>query len=442
MEAKTKNEVEVLRLSRTLPELTPKQSDWFFNKAFANHIFVRRYKSTTAAWCSKCGHRWHPSGNNFILDNEQMECPKCHTVAKTEFSNCETFGKNDKWYCSVIDRAGKFQVIRNFIAERFCKKGHAEERIIRECVQNWLPEHGKIIVMARSTAIYNFYGCYDNWDWLSELKLKSAHNLLWNSKYNIYAKFIYPRKKILPVLKRNGFKGSFHNIAPLNLFYNLLNNNKFETLFKAKYYKACDYVLEYGRQLDDVYWNALKICMRNHYVADNWHDYKDYIDLLQYFQLDLHSPHYLCPECFDDAHTKLFRKKEAIETAKNEAEIMRRSARLDKAYKKAKSKFFGVVISDDNLDIRPLQSVAEFYQEGHSMHHCVFACEYYNRKNSLILSARDKESGEREETIELDLRTFKVVQSRGHCNNDSPYHKEIISLVENNVQAFRKCVNN
>ena len=53
----------------------------------------------------------------------------------------------------------------------------------------------------------------------------------------------------------------------------------------------------------------------------------------------------------------------------------------------------------------------EFYEEGKAMHHCVYTNAYYNDENSLILSARI--DGERIETVEVDLQTLKVVQSRG-----------------------------
>ena len=45
------------------------------------------------------------------------------------------------------------------------------------------------------------------------------------------------------------------------------------------------------------------------------------------------------------------------------------------------------------------------------MHHCVFDNAYYLKENSLILSATIE--GRRIETIELNLDTLKVVQSRG-----------------------------
>ena len=49
----------------------------------------------------------------------------------------------------------------------------------------------------------------------------------------------------------------------------------------------------------------------------------------------------------------------------------------------------------------------------------------------MVLSARI--DGERIETVELSLETFKVLQSRGICNGNSPYHDAIINLVQKNV---------
>lgn len=59
--------------------------------------------------------------------------------------------------------------------------------------------------------------------------------------------------------------------------------------------------------------------------------------------------------------------------------------------------------------------------------------------NVLLLSARDAD-GNRLETVELSLRTFKVLQSRGVLNGETRYHKEIISLVESNAALFKRVV--
>lgn len=70
------------------------------------------------------------------------------------------------------------------------------------------------------------------------------------------------------------------------------------------------------------------------------------------------------------------------------------------------------------------------------MHHCVWANAYYLKENSLILSATiDRQ---RIETVEVDLQTLKVVQSRGVCNSNTEYHDRIVNLVNSNMDLIRK----
>jgi hypothetical protein len=42
------------------------------------------------------------------------------------------------------------------------------------------------------------------------------------------------------------------------------------------------------------------------------------------------------------------------------------------------------------------------------------------------------------ETIEVDLRDFRIVQSRGKCNMNSPYHDRIVDLMRDNMEQIRK----
>ena len=80
--------------------------------------------------------------------------------------------------------------------------------------------------------------------------------------------------------------------------------------------------------------------------------------------------------------------------------------------------------------------VQEHLEEGTAMHHCVFSNEYYLKENSLILSATIE--GRRIETIEVNLDTLKVVQSRGVCNKNTEYHDQIVSLVNANRKLIRQ----
>ena len=67
------------------------------------------------------------------------------------------------------------------------------------------------------------------------------------------------------------------------------------------------------------------------------------------------------------------------------------------------------------------------------MHHCVYTNGYYKKPDSLILSARDRITDHRIETIEVNLKTLSVEQSRGVCNENTIHHGRIIELVNNNI---------
>lgn len=65
----------------------------------------------------------------------------------------------------------------------------------------------------------------------------------------------------------------------------------------------------------------------------------------------------------------------------------------EEQYRKAKGRYLGIAFSDGEIEVRVLQSVQEFIEEGKAMHHCVE--RYHDKSDSLILSARiaDRRSG-------------------------------------------------
>ena len=129
-------------------------------------------------------------------------------------------------------------------------------------------------------------------------------------------------------------------------------------------------------------------------------------------------------------------RKNAKEAQKKLEEQLKEAKKYEKKYAKEKGKYFGIVFGDDYITIAVLQSVQEIAQEGTIMHHCVYANGYYKKPESLILSAQDKD-GNRIETIEINLRTFKVVQSRGVCNKMTDQHERILQLCNANMHKIK-----
>lgn len=165
----------------------------------------------------------------------------------------------------------------------------------------------------------------------------------------------------------------------------------------------------------------------------------DYIQMLLHFNMDTHNAKYVCPDDLKKEHDKLLKRRDREEERQREIDRMREAQGWEKTYAQEKGRFFGICFGNEHIVITVIQSVAEMAEEGEKMHHCVYACGYYKKKESLILSAKDKE-GHRIETIELNLKNFKVVQSRGVCNSNTPMHNEIIELVNKNINLIRQVV--
>ena len=254
--------------------------------------------------------------------------------------------------------------------------------------------------------------------------------------YDITPARTYPRTKVIPELKRNGFKGEFHNLQPFELFCELLKNNQAETLIKTEQYSLLNYFIYHSFKNIASYWNSIRIATRNGYMVGDAGIWCDYIDLLRYFGKDTNSPKYICPADLKAGHDRLVRKKtermerERIEKQKHKA------LENEQRFQELKGKFFGIAFTDGTIQVRVLESVSEFLEEGTTMHHCVYSNEYYLKPNSLILSATI--DGKRVETIEVSLKTLKVLQSRGVCNKNTEYHDRIIELVNKNKRLIRK----
>lgn len=416
-------------LSNKLPALTDAQSKWAQEHCFPHH----GYKCKDEVWCSDCGKMWVITDETLACNNGYIKCPYCGSRLKIKVSRKQ---KDDEaTYMTIATVVEDFQVLRHIYVNRFTRKNKDPHFFVTEVVQQWITEKGQQTVMAKPM---NMGAC--GWIYSEPLSIKNESCGWMGYRYNKYAidGYVYPKLKLLPILQRNGLKSSFHGITPSSLITSLLKDGIAEMLLKTKQYSLLKHLHSKG---GISYKWAVNICNRNAYIvkdASMWHDY---LELLDYFHLDTHNAKYVCPKNLKAEHDRLYKKKRAIES-KRQRERDRVSAinavktqrqQIREFYKRME-RFFGMTITDGTITIQPLDSVTQFYQEGKSMHHCVYG--YYKRTDCLILSARIGEK--RIETIELSLNTFDVVQSRGACNQNTEYHDRIIGLVKKNINLIRQ----
>ena len=221
---------------------------------------------------------------------------------------------------------------------------------------------------------------------------------------------------------------------PARLMKALLTDSRIETMMKSGDLQAVAYFVSRPLDLEEC-WQSYKVAARHHYRPSDYGLWCDTVRLLEQCGKDIHNAKYVCPKDLKAAHDHwLHKRNKAEEKRRNREQMLRAKAREADFYRE-KSRYFGIVISDNDIEISVLDSIEAFQAEGSSLHHCVFQCEYYAKADSVILSAHDRQ-GNRIETVEFSLSQGKVIQSRGLCNSNTEYHDRIIGLVNANAYRF------
>lgn len=359
----------------------------------------------------------------------------------------------------VVTQKGGWQVLRHFYlyAVYRYRKLHTTQFV--EVMQQWYHDGEYVFFSLPRQGL----GCYmDAWCNGKEMELRRGRiggAWLCDPRDLSYDKVKYifrqPRFRYLP----NDDKCKYR----IDELYRAVNASPFnETLVKC-YPEVFDWSLRNDFFFDREKTAAIKIALRYgyHFMCPEW---KDMVNNLAYLGKDLHNPTLVCPAVLAEAHDRWMvaasnKRQKHSEKMQNLAQIraerqhlrqLQAQEELARERKKQaeaavgyyvahRKQFFGLVIAEDDIEIKVLQSVEEFMEEGAEMCHCVFSNGYYDVKKRpfcLILSA--KVSGQRTETIEVDMRDYRIVQSRGKHNSNSQYHDQIIALLTHNMGKIQQ----
>ena len=409
-----------MELNGRLRPLTTPQKEWALNSTI-NH-YGYRLKSGMCT-CMKCGHEWLETRNGMCL------CPECGTQIEIKYTKERVI--RDKSYFNVITTMEDYQVVRMFLMIVEMRKGMKASPAYLEIGSYCIDSKGKTTVLGLQRTLGPYI---DSFAFGSPLEIRRDNEAF----QRISDEWVYPRIKVTDTIKRNGFKGSCHHIHPVTLFQELLTDPKAETLMKANEIELLRYLCARPACKADIetYWNTVKIANRNGYKVKDSQLWMDYIKMLERCGKDIQSPKHICPINLQEAHDHYMRKVHIIEDKKKRAEDIRKAQEREASFKEQKEKFFGIRINDGEIEIKVLESVEEYRREAESQHICLFSAEYDRRENSLIFSARIK--GKIIETIEVDLKTLRVVQSRGVCNKNTEYHDRIVNLINANTHLIKE----
>ena len=420
MRPRTLRERHIVELNGRLRPLSTPQMNWALNSTI-NH-YGYRLKSGMCT-CMKCGHEWLETRNGMCL------CPECGT--RIEIKDTKERVIRDKSYFNVITTKEGYQVVRMFLMMVEMRKGMKAKPAFLEIGSYWIDCKGNTTVVGLQRTLGHYI---DSFAFGSPLEIRRDNEAF----QRISDEWVYPRIKVTDTIKRDGFKGSCYHIHPVALFQELLTNPKAETLMKANEIELLRHLCYRPTNKADIedYWNSIKIANRNGYKVNNSQMWIDYIKMLERCGRDIQSPKYICPANLQEEHDRYVRKLQTIQEKEKKADDIRKAQEREASFKEQKEKFFGIRINDGEIEVKVLESVEEYRQEAESQHICLFSAAYDQREDSLIFSARIE--GRIIETIEVDLKTLKVVQSRGVCNQNTEYHDRIIKLINANTHLIKE----
>ena len=420
MKPRNKFEQAVLAQSKCLRPITKAQTQWAFRECI-DHYAYRLPKGNTT--CMDCGHSWQ-----IIEPTEHCTCPQCG--AGLEVITTRARKLKQRQYFTVLTTSGGYQVSRMYLLIAGMEKGYQASSSVMEIGQYWWDERGRQSIVAVQRTMGHYI---DSFAYYSPMAIRRD-----NEAYRFVARCpLCPKVKLSDTLKRNGFEGKCYDITPTSLIPALLTDSRAETLMKAGRTEHLRYFLSRARTIDE-YWPAYKITLRRGYDIMDIALWCDYVDMLRRLGKDTHNAYYVCPEDLQAAHDTAQRKLQAQQEKEAEARRRQKAMENEERFQALKAPFFGVAFTDGTIQIRVLESVQEYIEEGQALHHCVFTNEYHLKEKSLILSARIE--GKRVETIEVSLETMQVIQCRGLMNQNTEYHERIIELVHQNMKQIQSRV--
>ena len=420
MKPRNKFEQAVLAQSKHLRPITKAQRQWAFRECI-DHYAYRLPKGKTT--CMDCGHSWQ-----MIEPTERCTCPQCG--ADLEVITTRARKLKQRQYFTVMTTSGGYQVLRMYLLIAGMEKGYQATSSVMEIGQYWWDERGRQSIVAVQRTMGHYI---DSFAYYLPMAIRRD-----NEAYHFVARCpLCPKVKLSDTLKRNGFEGKCYGIAPTSLIPALLTDSRAETLLKAGRNEHLAYFLSRPRNWD-AYWPAYKITLRRSYDITDIALWCDYVDMLRRLGKDAHNAHFVCPEDLLQAHDTAQRKLQAQREKEAEAQRRQKAIENEERFQALKAPFFGIAFTDGTIQVRVLESVQEYIEEGQALHHCVFTNEYHLKEKSLILSASI--DGKPIETIEVSLETMEVLQCRGLMNQNTEYHERIIELVHQNMKQIQSRV--
>lgn len=433
---KTRREIE--RLSASLPAMSERL------ERESRIICGTAWIGKKVGWCDVCGEEFEH--DLWTSKKKSIRCPKCGVKVELKKSPQKKVS-NNTYYFQEVTVAGEWQVVRTWFCRREANRRimYGSEEMLpmsvkyeaREVYQRFIRKATVPIIIGLGVQGASFY-C-DVWKWDSEWKIRKE-----DSQHYIGA-WVATRPKLLPELKMRGLARLSDNCSASKQIEKVFNDWEAEVLLKAGAKEMYDFFISHTRSMMD-YWPSVRVALRHHYHVKDVSMWLDLLGMLNAEGKDLRNPHYVCPADLKAEHDRWMeirrrrwekqRAEEEERERRRQAELLDEDGQSNADYRDRLGKMLGVIVNVGDIELRPLQSIKEFYDEGEAMHHCVFTNKYYRKDGCLILGARV--NGERTETIEVNMKEWKVMQCRGKHNLSSKHHDRIMEAINDNIYKYRR----
>ena len=103
-------------------------------------------------------------------------------------------------------------------------------------------------------------------------------------------------------------------------------------------------------------------------------------------------------------------------------------------FEELKSRYFGLTMTDGEINLHTLDTIDDYYKVGIDQHICVASAKYYLKEQSLVLVA--EYNGKQVATIEIDLSDNHIIQCRAFANGVSEYQDRIAQIISDNARLI------
>ena len=421
-------------------------------KRWAHRTCIRpgAMASGRKAWCTECGQEFPfdlPKGKG----RHYTVCPHCGKRLLVTPSRKKSFYENG--FFQQLDTDGEYQIIRMYEYEYSGRVGRESWTGFKHVYELWLGENFAERWRFSVPMKMFYYKFQDPFGW-GNLELRSDNCYFRDDPARgWFTRGIYPRRKLQPWLEKYDIRPPFLGVDIYELVLHLMSGTRNETVWKLRRWNkdTCGYYLKHGYNTER-FFRQLCLAHKHGYRIPDAAMWFDHLELLREEKRDINNPTVICPRNLEREHQILIdrrerrrqeeeRRRAELEKIREEKERLEREKKDSKTNKKYRSRYgqaLGVVVTKGDIEIKPLQDVQDFYEQGKELHQCVYGAKYYDKPDIICLCVRV--GGVRTETVEVFLKDRRIGQCRGIHNQNSKRHDEILALATKTMNKFINAV--